>query len=55
MLAAENYIINETENMLEKMIDFFKVRIDSYEERMLTYSGQEGCRKLAELVPSGTE
>jgi hypothetical protein len=37
------------------MIDFFTVRIDSYEERMLTDGSQEGYKKLTELVPSSTE
>jgi hypothetical protein len=56
MLSAENYIINdETKNTLSKMIDLFTVRIDSYEERILTDGGQEGYRKLAELVPSSIE
>jgi tRNA (cmo5U34)-methyltransferase len=39
---------------LEKMSDFFTTRIDGYEEHMLTDSGKEAYKRLAELIPSNT-
>jgi tRNA (cmo5U34)-methyltransferase len=39
---------------LEKMTDFFTVRLDSYEEHMLS-NGDEGYRKFAELLPMNTK
>jgi hypothetical protein len=56
MLPSENCIMNDEKKiMLEKMIDFFTILIDNYEEHLLTDGDQEGYMKLTELVPSSIE
>jgi hypothetical protein len=42
---------DETKDTLDKMIDFFTVGIDRYEEHILTDGDQEGYRKLADCSP----
>jgi SAM-dependent methyltransferase len=45
--------MSENTPKLEKMTDFFVARLDGYEAHMLE-NGNEGYRKIAELIPSGT-
>ncbi len=40
---------------LERMADFFTVRLDTYEEHMLNVAGEEEYKKFAEFVPVNTK
>ena len=51
----DNSYQEDSRKILEKMTDFFTARLPGYEEHMTKDGYDEGYRKFAELVPTGTK